>query len=177
MEAALNDLTSSDTMIYFSDKEEGKNELNISNELEMEQINHLVNTREYECTVCKVVFRSRSKLYNHKRTVHDPRGVCNICGLSIRQDNLSRHVQMHYDTPRKCNECGKSFKNMESLRCHLLIHRGDIYTCHICGKMSKLKSEHGRHLKIHAGIIIVYLWKYMVFCNCIILTYSRSGIS
>ncbi|EFA02218.1 zinc finger protein 69 homolog B [Tribolium castaneum] len=102
-----------------------------------------------KCNVCDKTFPSRFKLYNHKRTEHVAPGVCNVCGMIVRSDNLKRHVQLHLETPVECKHCGKVFKNSESLRGHMLIHRGIIYTCEICEKTFKVKAEYKRHLKTH----------------------------
>jgi hypothetical protein len=102
-----------------------------------------------KCNVCDKTFPSRFKLYNHRRTEHVAPGVCNVCGMIVRSDNLKRHVQLHLEAPVECKHCGKVFKNSESLRGHLLIHRGVIFTCEVCGKTFKVKAEYKRHLKSH----------------------------
>lgn len=104
-----------------------------------------------KCSVCDKTFSSRFKLYNHKRTEHMKPGVCNVCGMIVRSDNLKRHVQLHLETPIECKHCSKVFKNSESLRGHMLIHRGIIFTCEICEKNFKVKAEYKRHLKTHTG--------------------------
>lgn len=103
------------------------------------------------CKECGIEFSSRFKLYNHRRTNHVVPGVCSICGIIVRADNLRRHVQLHSEGPASCHHCGKVFKNSESLRGHLLIHKGHIFTCEKCGKTSKVRAEHRRHMKTHAG--------------------------
>lgn len=113
--------------------------------------NSIAHLKRSKCSECNLTFSSRIKLNNHRRSVHMAPGVCNICGIVMRTDNLKRHVQMHSEGPVKCNICGKIFKNPESLRGHTLIHKGITYTCGICGKTSRVKSEHHRHLKTHTG--------------------------
>ncbi|XP_018577666.1 zinc finger protein 568-like [Anoplophora glabripennis] len=111
--------------------------------------NTIAHLKRSKCNECSLTFSSRIKLYNHRRSIHMAPGVCNICGIVMRTDNLKRHVQMHLEGPVTCNVCGKVFKNPESLRGHTLIHKGIIYTCQICGKTSRVKSEHHRHVKTH----------------------------
>lgn len=113
--------------------------------------NTIAHLKTSKCNECSLTFTSRIKLYNHRRSVHMPPGVCNICGIVMRTDNLKRHVQMHSEGPATCKVCGKEFKNPESLRGHTLIHKGIVYTCEICGKTSRVKSEHHRHVKTHTG--------------------------
>ncbi|XP_045479109.1 zinc finger and BTB domain-containing protein 24-like [Harmonia axyridis] len=110
----------------------------------------LMPVKKCYCKECGIEFSSRFKLYNHRRTNHVVPGVCSICGIIVRADNLRRHVQLHSEGPASCHHCGKVFKNSESLRGHLLIHRGHIFTCEKCGKTSKVRAEHRRHMKTHA---------------------------
>ncbi|KAK9876540.1 hypothetical protein WA026_013914 [Henosepilachna vigintioctopunctata] len=128
-----------------------------SNKKEDEQIQEdddcnsvLLPIKKCACNECGIEFTSRFKLYNHRRTNHVVPGICNICGIVVRADNLRRHVQLHSEGPASCHHCGKVFKNSESLRGHLLIHRGHIFTCEKCGKTSKVRAEHRRHMKTHS---------------------------
>lgn len=48
----------------------------------------------YKCTKCD--FQSGlTEMKRHKTAVHYTIGVCNICGKSMRTDNLARHVKDH----------------------------------------------------------------------------------
>lgn len=109
------------------------------------------------CIECNLTFLNRIKLESHRRTIHSSPGICNICGVVVRQDNLKKHVQTHCGESVTCKICGKTLKNAESLRGHLLIHRGVIYTCEICGKTYRVKAEYSRHIKTHQGIIMLQL--------------------
>ncbi|XP_063908676.1 zinc finger and BTB domain-containing protein 49-like isoform X2 [Zophobas morio] len=109
----------------------------------------MADMKRCKCNICDKTFPSRFKLYSHKRTEHVAPGVCNVCGMVVRSDNLKRHIQLHLAQPVECKDCGKIFKNSESLRGHMLIHKGVIYTCEICGRMCKVKSEYKRHMKSH----------------------------
>lgn len=105
------------------------------------------------CIDCNVTFTSRLKLESHRRSSHCVPGICNICGVVVRTDNLKKHILTHSSDSVSCKICGKTLKNAESLRGHLLIHRGLTYTCEICGKVSRVKGEHSRHMKTHTGKI------------------------
>uniref|UniRef100_A0A6P7GZS8 Zinc finger protein 568-like n=1 Tax=Diabrotica virgifera virgifera TaxID=50390 RepID=A0A6P7GZS8_DIAVI len=102
------------------------------------------------CVECNLTFSSQNELANHRRNVHTAPGICNICGVVLRADNLKKHVQRHSEEPVTCKICMKVLKNSESLRGHLLIHKGTSFECEKCDKTFRLKSEYHRHLKKHA---------------------------
>lgn len=106
-------------------------------------------SKTLECPECNVTFSNLNQLSNHKRTTHTAPGICNICGVIVRADNLKKHVQKHSEGPVSCKICSKVLKNSESLRGHLLIHKGTSYECDQCEKTFRLKSEYHRHLKKH----------------------------
>lgn len=105
------------------------------------------------CPECNVTFLTSTELWKHKRKNHVKPGVCNICGVIVRADNLKKHVKIHFQGTVACKICHKKYKNAESLRSHLLIHKGLEFKCDICGKVSSVKSEHARHVKSHEGNI------------------------
>lgn len=106
--------------------------------------------KTYECKSCDFTCTELSKWHNHKRTKHYPRGVCNICGKSMRNDNLHKHIKSHSESPVTCTHCGKVFKNSESLRAHSFIHTGPELVCDLCGKIYKYRGEYNRHMKRHS---------------------------
>uniref|UniRef100_A0A1Y1M684 C2H2-type domain-containing protein n=1 Tax=Photinus pyralis TaxID=7054 RepID=A0A1Y1M684_PHOPY len=106
--------------------------------------------KSYECKPCGFVCSEISKWQNHKRTNHYARGICNICGKSLRTDNLNKHIKSHMEDPITCKDCGKVFKNSESLRSHALIHNGPALLCTLCGKSYKYRGEYNRHMKRHS---------------------------
>ncbi|KAL3267105.1 hypothetical protein HHI36_011245 [Cryptolaemus montrouzieri] len=143
------DTGNNDNDCYISEEDNQKG--NDENSEEMDDCNSmLMPIKKCVCNECGIEFTSRFKLYNHRRTNHVVPGICNICGIVVRADNLRRHVQLHSEGPASCHHCGKIFKNSESLRGHLLIHRGHIFTCEKCGKTSKVRAEHRRHMKTHS---------------------------
>ncbi|KAF7263678.1 hypothetical protein GWI33_001360 [Rhynchophorus ferrugineus] len=109
----------------------------------------LATKKLFKCHNCNEIFNSKSELYNHRRNKHVASGICNICGIKVRADNLRKHIKLHSEGPCKCDQCDRVLKNSESLRTHKLLHLEDTYTCEICGKTFKLKNEHTRHLKKH----------------------------
>ncbi|KAK5643503.1 hypothetical protein RI129_007348 [Pyrocoelia pectoralis] len=108
------------------------------------------NKKTFECKPCGFVCTEISRWQNHKRTKHYPHGICNICGKSMRTDNLQKHIKSHTEDPITCNQCGKVFKNSESLRSHLLTHTGPELLCVLCGKSYRYRGEYNRHMKRHS---------------------------
>lgn len=108
--------------------------------------------RMYSCNLCNFSCREYSKWQNHRRTYHYAPGICNICGKSMRTDNLLKHVRSHSALPVPCKVCGKVFKNSDSLRSHSFTHRGIEHTCTICGKTYNYKGELTRHIRRQHGI-------------------------
>lgn len=78
--------------------------------------------------------------------------ICNICGKIIRTDNLSRHIQNHSENPVSCSLCGKTLKNRNSLRVHLVtLHNDASFTCDSCGKSFKYKKSLSQHMQKNHG--------------------------
>lgn len=107
--------------------------------------------RHYKCDLCNFSCKESTKFQNHNRTHHYSKGVCNICGKTLRADNLRKHINMHNAKPVNCEECGKVFKNGESLRSHMFLHKGIEHSCEICGKVYNYKGELTRHMKRQHG--------------------------
>ncbi|KAB0799643.1 hypothetical protein PPYR_07523 [Photinus pyralis] len=80
-----------------------------------------------------------------------PHSVCNVCGVTIRSDNLNKHILIHIEDPVNCTVCGKTCKNSESLRSHMIMHRGITYSCKICTKVYKHRGGLIAHRKRHAA--------------------------
>lgn len=140
---------------YDSSPDEYLEETSENNTSEPDIAPHIKNetqekTKVYECKECNKEFSSRFKMFNHRK-LHTSKGVCNICGMVIRIDNLKRHILLHSETPVTCEVCGKIFKNSESLRSHKRIHMGITFTCEFCGRCFRVKSEYTRHLKAHSS--------------------------
>lgn len=121
------------------------------NEINPEKHKKKLSKYSKTCSECNITFLTSTELWRHKRKNHVKPGVCNICGVIVRADNLKKHVRIHYQDTVPCKICNKKYKNAESLRSHLLIHKGLEFKCDICGKVSAVKSEHHRHVKSHEG--------------------------
>ena len=108
--------------------------------------------KQHFCTLCEKGFFDKSDLDKHNRNVHeDKREICQECGLSFKKINT--HIQnVHRKEHVKdiCPECGKSFSNSE-LKEHIRsVHKKEKnISCPICPLKVFKKSTLKRHLAIH----------------------------
>ncbi|CAG9860144.1 unnamed protein product [Phyllotreta striolata] len=63
--------------------------------------------------------------------------ACKICGLDFPEKELMEHIQFHYFSTVKCDECNMPCENIHSYRSHLLEEHKDIpanknWVCKIC---------------------------------------------
>lgn len=144
--------------IYFDENDNDQNDDAFNDEDDCDDTDfnpdkHETKLAKYSktCSECNITFTTSTELWKHKRKNHVKPGVCNICGVIVRADNLKKHVRIHFQDTVSCKVCNKKYKNAESLRSHLLIHKGLEFKCDICGKVSAVKSEHHRHIKSHDG--------------------------
>ncbi|KAG5879061.1 hypothetical protein JTB14_025104 [Gonioctena quinquepunctata] len=120
----------------------------INNKIEASELTE-ENCKLRQCEECNLTFTSYSTLSNHKRNMHSAPGICTICGVVVRADNLKKHMLVHSEEPVTCKICNRVLKNTGSLRGHLLIHKGETYTCDMCGRCFRVKSEYHRHMRKH----------------------------
>lgn len=85
---------------------------------------------------------------SQERLKETKKGVCNICGKTLRVDNLSNHIRVHSEKPVPCKICGRTLKNSNSLRGHLELHKNASFSCKVCGQVLRSKQTLHRHLKI-----------------------------
>lgn len=110
-----------------------------------------VEKKVYKCQKCEFSCTEILKWQSHKRNYHITPGICNICGKSMRRENVSTHIKSHSSPPVPCKICGRIFKNSESLRTHMVVHSGVKNICTICGKIFAYKSCLRRHMRIYHG--------------------------
>lgn len=147
LEEPCNDLTTSDTQ---DDERIVLSKMCLSNSIRRIR-------RLFKCKMCDFSCRESSKYQNHKRTNHYAPGICNICGKSMRTDNLQKHIKSHSAMPVMCDVCNKVFKNSESLRSHKFSHSGEVYNCTLCPRVFKYKGEFTRHKRIFHGELISFV--------------------
>ncbi|KAF2894633.1 hypothetical protein ILUMI_11531 [Ignelater luminosus] len=106
-----------------------------------------------KCSDCEVEFNSKRPFLRHmmKHKIEK----CPFCSVTMRKDNLKRHMEIHADSPEICDICGKKAKNKESLRGHINYHHKNkaLIQCESCGKEFKCKAQCTAHIKkVHLGI-------------------------
>lgn len=115
------------------------------------------NTRQYNCTDCNSTFKGYLVWRRHQQTVHAERGMCNVCGKTMRKENLSKHVRNH-SNGHVCKVCGESFKNYVLMRTHTYErHKGTKLDCNICGKIFHYHGDLNRHVKFHSKLTCFFL--------------------
>lgn len=62
------------------------------------------------------------------------RELCNICGISIRKENMRKHVRLHFDPAVKCDICGKMISRKAMSKHKRSQHGNEQFDCKICGK-------------------------------------------
>ncbi|RZF34129.1 hypothetical protein LSTR_LSTR003539 [Laodelphax striatellus] len=106
------------------------------------------------CFQCNKSFRSADRLKFHKR-FHEGAvpGYCEICQKTFPDEvKLYKHT-MYLHSQNKghcCEECGKVFRSVSSLRYHQRSHQGETvmkpFTCEQCGKCFIRKSMLRNHM-------------------------------
>lgn len=101
----------------------------------------------------------REQSDSQQKPVKELGTMCSIAGCQIRlrdENNLSYHRKSHQSGKLICQECMKTFLNVDSLHSHLWkVHTIDLElpTCEICGfKTYKKHRLHNIHMKIHGKL-------------------------
>ena len=115
----------------------------------------------FHCKECDYTFRFLGAYNNHKK---DGKClfVCEYCGKSFTSrhySNYKSHLKYHVkERPHKCNICGKTYIEAQTLKIHMRKHSGDRpYVCHHCGLqfysssnlLSHRNSAHSDSREIH----------------------------
>ncbi|CAL8072474.1 unnamed protein product [Orchesella dallaii] len=110
----------------------------------------------YSCKTCSLALTSREMLEKHESQHVSEKGFPFICVVCQKNHSNSTDLQMHVTETHisnvlRCEQCGKTFWAMESLRKHLSTHkdRNPKFSCSECGyvaaSQSKLKDHMGKH--------------------------------
>ncbi|CAH0546345.1 unnamed protein product [Brassicogethes aeneus] len=117
--------------------------------------NHADGNLKVKCERCgREMKQSSVKLHN--KTYHS--GVayeCHICKKKYHSDgylktHLKTHEEGYVQTPKECQQCGKFYACIQSLRHHQKIeHEGVKQVCHVCGKELTSVGSLKMHLRNH----------------------------
>ena len=96
------------------------------------------------CNQCGKVFSKLRTLKGHMDTVHKVPEVCPICAKEVKY--LNGHIkEVHTNTPpgyHNCNQCGKTFSKLKTLRGHIDSVHKIPEVCPICAKEVKYLNGH-----------------------------------
>lgn len=111
---------------------------NTQNRLKMNINKKKTKVGLFHCKECNFTFKLLGAFQNHKR---DSKCVfsCNYCGkifTSRYYSNYLSHLKYHKkERPHKCDVCGKTYIEEQTLKIHIRTHTGDRpYVCDHCGK-------------------------------------------
>ena len=113
--------------------------------------------RIYRCTVCNMVFHTRSNfryhMYAHKGKYPFRCEVCNR-GFT-RPSTWYQHIKYHHKNERvSCNICNREFSSVGTLRRHkkescTSDEVPQMFACKICGKQCRSRRRIDMHMRVH----------------------------
>lgn len=122
---------------------------------------HTEHTEEFKCEHdgCDKVFRRKQTLRVHCRIKHsmvklEPKVfMCEECGKTFKNiSSLKDHRYKHTgeEFPYKCDQCGKGYLSQRTYRDHQMRHAGiKNFVCPYCGLRKTTKSELRIHINYH----------------------------
>ncbi|XP_065075779.1 zinc finger protein 54-like [Ochlerotatus camptorhynchus] len=114
--------------------------------------------RDMTCPICSDVFKGRTALKEHKKSVHLDAKVkagpvtCEICGKTYKTVYcLIVHRGKHEEYQRfQCDECPKAFVYQSHVENHKRMeHRQERHICPLCGKQFKYSMALKYHSLLH----------------------------
>jgi len=108
----------------------------------------------YDCDICGHRAPSRTVIINHFRNKHFSKRehTCPHCSLTFTQAlSLKRHLSVHSGEKNFKCECGKSYRQIDSLKAHRKRHLEPTIPCPYCVKHFYTKNELKSHVGIHTG--------------------------
>ncbi|KAL7013820.1 hypothetical protein ACKWTF_015603 [Chironomus riparius] len=113
------------------------------------------------CEICGKKFADKANLKQHLST-HDqnrPKPFkCETCGhTTVTMQRLKNHMKYHENeakrlatlvNPKKCNQCGKYFRDNFAVYCHRIsVHTEITHQCDLCGNYYKNRSKFLGHMR------------------------------
>ena len=121
-------------------------------------ISSLHEDNNHVCQVCTKVFKHKSDLRRHIKSVHqgEKPHVCPVCEKGFSQSGtLHGHVRAVHrgEKPYTCTGCCKDFSEKGNLMLHIrTVHNGEKpHACPDCGKAFAHKQGVQRHMKVHSN--------------------------
>ncbi|XP_048003229.1 oocyte zinc finger protein XlCOF6-like isoform X21 [Leguminivora glycinivorella] len=118
--------------------------------------NHLVSAHNKEktifsCTECDAVFKDRTYLKTHFKTVHTTDNKCSYCDMQFPTvPKLNTHIARKHTGERAfgCNTCAMAFMDRQTLNTHMITHNDDMkIPCPACQKLFVTRYRMKMHLK------------------------------
>lgn len=127
------------------------------------------------CNYCGKEFKCKYYLKVHRNEAHMgieiKRVQCNLCGVWMRENHLSKHVKFNHTQAEPsliCSICSKEVKNRVTMKSHMRnVHGNREHLCTVCGKTFSvsigLKVSEGGTKPIVTSTVICQ--KFMIFRN------------
>ena len=106
-----------------------------------------IESLEYECHMCGMLFATNSDRKKHIYSVHIERYVCKHCNRRFHgPSNLYLHLRIHGEKKFMCNVCNRYFVQTRHLKEHMKRH-SDVYehSCGVCGAQFKWRQSLNTH--------------------------------
>ncbi|XP_075226472.1 uncharacterized protein LOC142327368 [Lycorma delicatula] len=108
--------------------------------------------KHYPCNICKKTFSKFTHLIRHDRAEHSDRLTdfsCSVCGLMfVSRSRVDIHMLKHREKTFECTECNKKMLSKKSLSIHLRLHKPDNkFLCQVCGVVKCSKRMLDDHVR------------------------------